>query len=218
MKHASRDSRSLRTKGLVAGAAGLALLLGGATFATWSDSGEADPGSVTHGNLDLAAEFDSLTIYDVSSDRVNQADAVATLLHDKTSQDKGGNAIDQANFKAVPGDSIELDLKGIEVTLSGDNMKADLTLSATGSAGNGWTLTYQVFEWQTSNYVAISDDWAHGDLGDLSTPVTVAEDAVDGAKYAVAISGSFDASDQNYVSEALDLGTISVNLTQVRPS
>ncbi|MDR1824561.1 MAG: alternate-type signal peptide domain-containing protein [Bifidobacteriaceae bacterium] len=207
--------RSLRTKALVAGAAGVALLLGGTTFATWSDSSTASPASVSHGKLDLVAEFSNPKLYDVSQDRVNKAGSVATLLYDN-SGDAGGNEISASTFKAVPGDTVEVDLKDISVTLSGDNLKANLVLSATGASADNWTLTYKVFKWDTSAYVAISEDWATGSLSNLSSGVTIATNVANGAKYAVAISGTFDASNQTGVDGTLSLGTVTVALQQVR--
>ena len=44
-----------KTKGLVAGLAGAAVLAGGSTFALWSDSDSVDGGAITAGNLDVAA-------------------------------------------------------------------------------------------------------------------------------------------------------------------
>ncbi|WP_410602946.1 TasA family protein, partial [Bacillus sp. SIMBA_008] len=41
--------------GIVAGAAGAALLLSGGTYALWYDSAEAPGGTITAGNLDVAA-------------------------------------------------------------------------------------------------------------------------------------------------------------------
>ncbi|MDR2252900.1 MAG: SipW-dependent-type signal peptide-containing protein, partial [Bifidobacteriaceae bacterium] len=48
-----RERRSRRFKGLVAGAAGVALLLGGSTFAYWSDSTQETVGTITNGVLSV---------------------------------------------------------------------------------------------------------------------------------------------------------------------
>src|SRR5699024_10635751 len=77
-----------KTTGIIAGAAGAALLMGGGTFALWSDSAGAPGGQITSGNLAVASVGTSWI--DASSDR---ADA--------------DHAIDLETFKIVPADTIE---------------------------------------------------------------------------------------------------------------
>ncbi|HLS25635.1 MAG TPA: alternate-type signal peptide domain-containing protein [Beutenbergiaceae bacterium] len=106
-----------RTKGLLAGAAGAALLLGGGTFALWSDSEQVDGGSITAGNLDVALVGD-VAWADVSADR-----------------DDSPHGIDLSEFRIVPGDTIQGEF-GFEAALEGDNMVAELTLDGGAAAGD----------------------------------------------------------------------------------
>jgi alternate signal-mediated exported protein len=94
-------------KGAMAGAAGVALLLGGAgTFAMWNDSTPVAGGTIVAGNLDVA---DSGT---AGSWSVNGGAARPNLT----------------GFTAVPGDTLVY-TKTISVTASGDNLSATLSLS-----------------------------------------------------------------------------------------
>ena len=93
--------------GIVAGAAGAALLLSGATYALWSDSATVDGGTIAvSGNLDVAV-LESAWV-DASDDRTDNP-------HD----------IDLTSFKIIPGDTI-VGSFGFDVGLEGDNMLAAL--------------------------------------------------------------------------------------------
>ena len=93
-------------KGAIAGAAGVALLLGGAgTFAMWTDSATVDGGTIVAGNLDVTT--------DMSSGGWSDADG----------------SIDLTTFVAVPGDVLTY-TKDVEVTATGDNLVATLALGA----------------------------------------------------------------------------------------
>lgn len=100
-------------KGSIAGAAGIALLLGGAgTLAYWNDSATlASAGTVSSGELDIAST----------------TTGAWTGLPANTSI---------ANFKMVPGDSITY-TETFTVTATGDNIKAELTATVPGSGQAG---------------------------------------------------------------------------------
>ena len=129
-----------RTKGVIAGIAGLALLTGGTTFALWSDTtGAIAGGTIINGNLDVAA-VTPIAWYDTSADRTDKA---------STSPVSGvaAHAItDLTTWKMVPGDTVEGNL-GLEVALSGDNLVANLKVATTATSGlpAGVTVTYDVY-------------------------------------------------------------------------
>jgi alternate signal-mediated exported protein len=102
-------------KGAIAGAAGIALLLGGAgTFALWNSTANVTGGTIVAGNLVVGAPVVPGTW------KVAHADAngvygipVATTL---------------ANFKASPGDQLTYTTK-VPVTAAGDNLQAAVSLT-----------------------------------------------------------------------------------------
>ena len=92
------------TKGAIAGAAGLTLLLGGGTtFALWNSSDQVAGGQITAGNLTVTA--------DKTSDVWKVNGTTATI----------------GKFKVVPGDVIEYTTT-VDVIALGNNLTADLTI------------------------------------------------------------------------------------------
>lgn len=106
-----------KTTGLIAGVAGAALLMGGTTFALWSDSADAPGGQITAGNLDVALVGDPAW-QDVSADRTDNP-----------------HPIDLSTFRIVPGDTIEGSY-AVDLALEGDNMVANLALVGGGVSGD----------------------------------------------------------------------------------
>lgn len=98
-----------KTTGVVAGIAGAALLMGGTTFALWSDSADVDGAQISSGNLDV--EVSEWAWKDVSDDR----------------KDKD-HEIDLNEFKIIPGDTVAGTF-GIDLSLEGDNMAARIQLT-----------------------------------------------------------------------------------------
>jgi len=97
-------------KGAVAGAAGIALLLGGAgTFALWNSTATVNVGTVNSGTLSIAASG-SPSWKNISSDAPAGGTAIAAI----------------ANYKIVPGDKLEL-TQTVNVNATGDNLKATLS-------------------------------------------------------------------------------------------
>jgi len=95
-------------KGSVAGAAGVALLLGGAgSFALWNSTAEANVGSVASGTLSIDL-VGAATWKDISADATVPAIA------------------DIADFRIAPGDTIELTQK-VDIDAVGDNLRATLS-------------------------------------------------------------------------------------------
>ncbi|TFD26556.1 MULTISPECIES: alternate-type signal peptide domain-containing protein [Cryobacterium] len=104
------------TKGAIAGAAGLTLLLGGGTtFALWNSSAEVSGGTIVAGNLAVAPSM------------VDGVEAVGTwIVKDGTA---AGRAIPVlSNFTASPGDVLVY-TKSMHITASGDNLVAELALA-----------------------------------------------------------------------------------------
>ncbi|MGA1838005.1 alternate-type signal peptide domain-containing protein [Herbiconiux sp. 11R-BC] len=94
-------------KGAIAGAAGIALLLGGAgTFAFWNDQAAVSGGTIVAGNLTV----------------VN--DGTAGVWKDQT-----GTTIAIASYRIVPGDTLTY-TDDLTVTAVGNNLTASLALGA----------------------------------------------------------------------------------------
>ena len=193
--------------GIVAGAAGAALLLSGATYALWSDSGSADGGTISAGNLDVSVAAGAWS--DVSADRTD-----------------AGHAIDLATFDIVPGDTIRGSY-GFDVGLEGDNMVADLALAGgglTGELAEGLSVVYTVVD--GSGSVVASSSTASGVTvqlaGDGNThnaALPHVSAAVDGTvDFTLQVDVTFDAAtaDQDLVNATAALANAGVSLTQVR--
>lgn len=105
--------------GAVAGAAGIALLLGGAgTFALWNSTATVNVGSVASGTLSIAS---------VGSPSWKNISADAAV---------GGVAIPSiTSYKIVPGDKLELS-QTVTVNATGDNLKATLSYDAASITGS----------------------------------------------------------------------------------
>lgn len=102
------------TQGFLAGAAGLGLLLGGSTFALWTDGANVPDSTITAGNLEV--KVDAMNWRDMSDDRT----------------DKGHKIKDLRKFRIIPGDKIQGEF-GVDVALQGDNMLAELSLTEPGT-------------------------------------------------------------------------------------
>lgn len=197
-----------KTTGIIAGAAGAALLLAGSTFALWSDSGKAPGGVITSGNLDV--EVVGTQWSDVSSDRSDSP-----------------HAIDLASFKAVPGDTIQGEY-AVDAGLEGDNLVANLALknggALTGALQDGLVdVTYTVLDADRKTVATGSSTGVDVTLAsaDNSAPGTLAQlpAAVDGtADFSVVVSVTFDrsTSDRDLVQAQADLAGATIQLSQVR--
>lgn len=97
-----------KTKGFIAGAAGVGLLMSGTTLALWNDSAGVDDATITSGVLDV--NVGERLCEDISSDRTDNS-----------------HSIDLAEFKIIPGDTIECSWD-VDLALEGENMAARLQL------------------------------------------------------------------------------------------
>lgn len=211
-----------KTKGAIAGIAGIALLAGGTTFALWNGSADLNGGTITAGNLDVAvvapAKGDSVW-KDVSGDRTDNS-----------------HNIDLTSFKIVPGDTIEGTF-GIDAALEGENLVANLGLSAEGNATGellataekkGVTVTYSLVK-ADGGAVKGATDIALGtvapiaftsidnknNVAELPTLGATLDKAVD---YKVVVKAAFDRTvdKRDLVGAKAVLSGLGVNLEQTR--
>lgn len=102
-------------KGAVAGAAGIALLIGGAgTFALWNDSAQVDASTISSGTLTLTAGTDGVW---------------------KNVTNGGTATIDPSTFTIVPGNRLQF-TQTLTIAATGNDLKAELSyndLAITGS-------------------------------------------------------------------------------------
>jgi alternate signal-mediated exported protein len=227
-------SMSKKTKGIVAGVAGGALLLGaGGTFALWSDSETVHGGTIQAGTLDVSVG-ESTAWYDASQDRSDAAaiwsdfswDAVdfgaEDTLASGVSTEFGtlagpvtGHPIDLSSWRAVPGDFV-LGTTPVNVAADGDNLKATLSVDAPGgadgplAAGLGLR-TVVVAEDGSGNFVEVLGTAEPGDPVLLTLPSGTHHLHA----YVVANFPS-GVTDQNFVGTTATLSDLEISLKQVR--
>ena len=138
------------TKGFLAGAAGLRLVLGGSTFALWSDTaGVGGDTTLTAGNLEVGMVNSEWR--DVSHDR----------------WDRGHKIRDIEKFRIIPGDKIQAKY-GVSVALEGDNMVGKLRLKDSdgnlidGDLAPGLKVTYKL-ERAPGSYWPFGEEEVEGD-------------------------------------------------------
>lgn len=209
-----------KTKGIIAGAAGVALLAGGATFATWSDELSLGGGSITSGNLDVAP-LTASGWYDASADRTDAA-AIPGFLGSELSLT--GHAIDIDDWRMVPGDKAVAAFP-FQLALEGDNVVAELDVTGVSAlstanvpvsvavydaAGDPVTLT-------AGKLRVKATDSGTGIVGLTVDRTTIDGSDSDADMTAVVTVDFTDVSNQVLVeSELVDLTNIGVTLTQVR--
>jgi len=207
-----------KTKGILAGVAGIALLTGGATFATWSDSASQNGGTITSGNLDVAA-VGTPAWYDVSADRTDGANLTGALAG------YNGHAID-STWRIVPGDTAVAAF-GFAVALQGDNLAANIDLSDVDAlVGAGATVDYKVLDASgadvtpaTGTIVRLRAADAATDLGGAAVTRTALTGTETTADVTVVVSVTFPGSTANRTNvqtQVADLTDVSVGLSQVR--
>jgi alternate signal-mediated exported protein len=101
-------------KGSIAGAVGVALMLGGAgTFATWNSSIGVSNSTITAGNLLVSDPTPTDGVWTVQKNGAGSAQAVSSI----------------ATFLASPGDKLTY-TKKVKITATGDNLTANLSLGS----------------------------------------------------------------------------------------
>lgn len=164
------------TKGALATGLGVAMLLGGGgTLAVWNDAAGANAGTIVAGNLDLKAGTGSWT--------------------------NGTGTAVTADYRVVPGDDLTY-TQPVMVTLSGDLMKA--TLTVTGATDSGFYANDVIVGPVTltdANGGAVSDALTESGTYTASTTFTFKE--------------STDA--KSSTNAQIDFGGIGYKLAQVAP-
>ena len=225
---------SRRGLGIIAGVAGGLLLLGGTTFALWSDSALQEGGTISNGNLDVEP-LGATTYWDVSPDRTDTPDVTPITGRDAHS------VADVAAYSIVPGDVLEADY-GFVVALEGDNLVGDLTLTLGGAAAPpaGVTFTAQAYYLDGAAWVPVGTpstvapgtatpislglfqaaNQLNGSLDVGGIPVIALPDTAGatGPNIGVVLTATFDEGTTGRTSVLVEtaLGDVTVNLNQVR--
>lgn len=189
-----------KTTGLVAGAAGAALLMGGATFALWSDSETVAGGKLTSGNLDVGA--------------------VTQVWEDVSDGVERGAIADLSEFIIVPGDTIRGTIT-VPVALHGDHMYADLDVPDVTKLADG--ALYQGLELKRLKVTVDGEDIAapsnkirfeSADNAETMGLPKIGESSE--IKVVVEAKFDHDTPRQELTRQVAQLEDFSVNLTQVR--
>lgn len=134
-----------RRNGLIAAAAGFALLLGGGTYALWSASASISGGTITSGDIGLTVREGKA--YDVSVDRFDKNVQVIKaggkslvfgphlepgwgIIKVNEAKEMMGHPVNLDTWRIVPGDTVAI-TKTFTVKLDGDNMVAHLWIDGT---------------------------------------------------------------------------------------
>ena len=145
-----------KTKGVIAGIAGLALLGGGTTFALWSDSDTISGATITNGQLSV--------------------DALGAMVWtDESSDVSGSPEIDLDTFRMVPGDSLQ-GSQSLDVVVEGNNLVADLLVdTAAATVPADVEVTYDVLRGSTvlASDVALGTDTPLTDVASGTYTVVV---------------------------------------------
>ena len=180
-------------KGAVAGAAGIALLLGGAsTFALWNASATASAGVVQSGQLKLEKAAAGGTWTDLST-------ATPTTI------------ARIADYRMVPGSKLQFS-QPLTVTATGTNLRANLAASLPGSdtgLGAQLTKTFAVTGQGSTalptGFTKSGDAYTVTSTGDASTPIV--------ATYTIELPAS--ATGTTAQNGTLDLTQLTFTLTQL---
>lgn len=140
--------RSRRRIGVLAGLAGVVLLVGGTTFALWSDDSLKSGGIIANGNLDIAYQGVA-TYWDVSP-----GDPDRTTTTPVTGIDAAA-VTDIGEYRIVPGDVLEANY-GFAAALAGDNVVAGLTVDfPTAQPIPGVTFSAQAYYYTGSTWTPV---------------------------------------------------------------
>ena len=187
-------------KGSVAGATGIALLMGGfGTYALWSDTASAGSGSVQSGTLDIVS-VGAVSWADVST---NKTAAAWT-----------------ASDRMVPGDKVTM-TRAVNMSATGKNLAVDFALTGlpthTGWAGLTVTGTYA----GQALTGALDNNGTPGDATDDSYTFTRDFDdpsVINGSKNLV-VTFDFDSTVANTAQQdqTVNLAGLNLSITQHRP-
>ncbi|MFE6970449.1 SipW-dependent-type signal peptide-containing protein [Isoptericola sp. NPDC057653] len=195
---------SRKTKGIVAGVAGGALLLGaGGTFSLWADQEQHPGGTITPGHLNVDAG--PVTWYDSSPDRldptVSYTPGIGQWQDYNLGQEATWNGVstdfagwsgeieglekDPNMWRIVPGDQF-FGLTTVKVQTEGDNMRAHLRVETPGVSGD-------LAEATGLRYLVVRHGGGQemGEARPLNEPVDVPVEGTYGDAFEVLIIGDF---------------------------
>ena len=158
------DKSTKRRNAIIAAVAGAALLMGGSTYALWSQTVDITSGAITTG--DLALEADAMQVFDASSDSTSTSKTIE--LFETETFSITGDSITLGSWKMVPGDTVAM-IFPYKVTLDGDNLFGKLTVDCAsimalfGQDGPDETVTLEY---------ATYDGTSHGKALSARNPVT----------------------------------------------
>ncbi|WAC50370.1 alternate-type signal peptide domain-containing protein [Frigoribacterium sp. SL97] len=181
------------TAGILAGAAGIALLAGGTTFALWSDETAKPAAAISNG--DMSINVNDGTWADVST-------GVAKPLN-------------PATFRSVPGDKLRFTVP-ITLVASGDNAGATLGVKSGSTvaqlASKNATATYSLTEVGQTQPMTGAANVA------IDQPIKVAVPKNAGKSYTLQIDVSISATatGRYLTGEVIDLGAVTYSLLQNR--
>ena len=180
------------TKGAIAGAAGIALLLGGAgTFAVWNDTANLSGSSINTGQLFMTPSATAGTWSNVTK-------PTAVAIPDITT------------FKMVPGNTLKF-TKTVAITATGNDLTANLTYDTTSI-----TIPTALASYVTVTLGATSTGSNVVSSGTNTFTVTP---AVGASTVTVTVTVALSSTTPGLVGQAsaIDLSGIKLTLTQVAP-
>ena len=217
-----RINNTKRRNGIIAAALGAALLMGGGTFALWSDSASLSGATITAGDLAITTPPDSGgVLYDLSG--------VVDPL-DSPSAESITTAIGEASpvvepFFASPTDVLAVVFE-FDITLIGNNLEAELALDMSGLSNGDSTIDTEYWDFSYAISATDTDEIpaAFGEVDDGHSAKWTLSDASNNAKVSFVLLVHFkdmtpdgDNIPFNYdVNTVLDLASgVSMTLTQV---
>lgn len=179
------------TKGAIAGAAGIVLLLGGAgTFALWNDSADLDGSTVTSGELFITQSTAG------SWSNVTQATPVA--IPNITA------------FKMVPGNTLRF-TKAVNITATGNDLTATLTYDPSSIV-----IPTDLAPYVTVTLGAVSSG---SNIVSSGTNTFTVTPAVGASTVTVTVTVAFSSTTPGLTgqNQTIDLSNVTLTLTQVAP-
>jgi alternate signal-mediated exported protein len=226
-----REAKLRRRKAIIAAICGGALLLGGSTFALWTQSASLSAGNINTGKFNVRVLENKIEAYDVSEDRPH-GKWFSHAVNDVPG--RPGDPIDVKKFGMVPGDHVMISFL-LDVTLDGENLLAKLSADFSGLFADDMSefvdlevhaLVYESGENYRENPLDLGADKV--DLGYFASPDLLDADGErypggiwyvdDRPELRIIVSATFkgDVDAAQGVDSTIDLGGAVFNLTQVR--
>ncbi|MBF0671101.1 MAG: alternate-type signal peptide domain-containing protein [Salinibacterium sp.] len=177
-------------KGSIAGAAGIALLLGGAgTLALWNDSETITGGTITAGELEL------------------------TVVGSGVWTDQNDDVIDLDDYRIVPGDELTY-TASFDVSAVGDNLSAtvDIAEGSIAAATPNDAEDEALASFLTDSATIAIDGGAAVAAG---SPIAVSDGETVTVAVTISFSNGIAGTENGAMNGAVNLGDFAVELTQV---